>query len=116
MGGGFSRLFQVRPTFDFSVAAKLLVPWVQTNERHTLILELRDSDGNVVRVGEEGREVRVEGQIEVGRPPGLPQGTEIDLPLVWRMEDLPLLAGRYRWELTCGGDHVADATLDVVPT
>jgi hypothetical protein len=114
MGGGFSRLFKVRPTFDFSIAAKLLVPWVATNERHSIVLSLHDTDGNPVVQGDESHEVRVEGQVEVGRPPGLPAGTEIDLPLVWRFEDLTLAPGRFRWELKIDDLVIAEATLDVL--
>jgi hypothetical protein len=51
-----------------AVAASYRVPWNETNERHTVDIEVADEDGQVL--------ARVSGQVEVGRPAGIPPGTD----------------------------------------
>jgi hypothetical protein len=56
------------------------VPWSQTNRRHDFRVVLEDGDGNPVSVrGPDGnlQPFTIEGQMEVGRPPGTPAGTPI---------------------------------------
>jgi hypothetical protein len=116
MGGGWTRLTRVRPFVDMSVAAKLSVPWNEANRPHTLALKLMSSDGAAVKTSE-GIEVGISGKMEVGRPPGLTEGTPLDLPLSFRFEDLALDAGRYRWELLVDESVVQTVSFDVlVPT
>jgi hypothetical protein len=50
-----------------SIAAGILIPWLETNQRHKFKLQLRTEDGSVL--GEVG------GEFEQGRPAGLPAGT-----------------------------------------
>lgn len=114
MGGGWSRFMKVRPVIDMSIAAKLLVPWVETNRPHNLTVGLFTADGSPVTQGAERQVVQLGGQLEVGRPPGLKEGTEIDVPLAFRFEDLQLEAGRYRWELHVDSKPITDVTFDVV--
>jgi hypothetical protein len=49
-----------------SIAVGLSVPWNETNQRHNVAVEITDQDGNVAAT--------MNGQLEVGRPPGLPIG------------------------------------------
>lgn len=114
MGGGWSRLFKVRPSFSMSIAAKLLVPWDQTNRRSRIVLTLHDGDGRQVLIGDPAQPVRLEGDFEAGRPPGLAPGTEIDMPLVFRFDDLPLDVGRYVWELAVRDETIANVVFEVV--
>ncbi len=69
LGGGWERI-NVRTGFPFdhkmAVAVSVLVPWNRTNEKHALRLELVDEDGKVL--------VPIDGQFEIGRPPGAIQG------------------------------------------
>lgn len=50
------------------IAAAVLVPWDETNQRHHLEVWVEDEDGTVY--------ARVSGDVEVGRPPGLPAGAD----------------------------------------
>src|SRR3954463_13719016 len=62
-----------------SLAAVIHVPYTDTNEAHTLSVELVDEDHNVVAPWvppgvEAPGPVRVDTSFNVGRPPGLPVG------------------------------------------
>jgi hypothetical protein len=78
------------------------VPWDRTNEQHDVRAELLTSDGVPVEI--EGQEVALEGQFEIGRPPGVKPGTELLVPLTLSIRGLPLPAGSYEWKLLVGGD------------
>lgn len=109
LGGGWSITGpQVPP---MAVALKIDVPWNEANRRHSWKLSLVDGDGQAVQVpGPEGpQEVFAGGEFEVGRPPGLAEGSDIDLPLAVNMGPLPLPAGnRYAWRLWIDDDTHAD--------
>jgi hypothetical protein len=69
LGGGWdvlnvNQLFPV--TRHCGVAAAFTVPWDQTNMRHNVEIEIQDDDGNDL--------AKIQGQFEVGRPPGIPVG------------------------------------------
>lgn len=99
LGGGWSVTGpQPGPS---ALAMKLEVPWSQTNRRHRWLMRLEDADGRPVLLpGPEGdRPVVVDGDFEVGRPPGLAEGTPIDLPIAVNLGPLPLQPGRYTWRL-----------------
>jgi hypothetical protein len=114
MGGGWSRVVMATPNVSMSLTGKVFVPWDQANRRMPLSVRLFDADGHEVGFGDPRQFVRLEGDFEVGRPPGLVPGTEIDAPLSFRFNDLPLTPGRYRWQLTIANEDVADASFDVV--
>jgi len=113
-GGGISRVFKTPNPLDLSIAAKLFVPWNDANHPQSLSLTLLTEDGQVVSQGEPSTEVSMGGQIEVGRPVGIRQGSDLDVPVVFRVRDLRLEVGRYRWELIVNKELVADVTFDVV--
>jgi hypothetical protein len=78
-------------------------------------LRLLDSDGKPARFplqgqGDEPQELSMEGRFEVGRPPGLPAGTEVDQNFAVPIPPgLPLLAGAtYEWRLEVDGTHEDD--------
>lgn len=50
----------------FAIALGLSVPWNETNQRHNILVEISDEDGSPV--------ANLRGQLEVGRPVGLPTG------------------------------------------
>jgi hypothetical protein len=100
IGAGWS-VTGSRPTPQ-AVAAFIKVGWTEANEAHKLVLRLMDGDGNTVGVpgpaGSQGLEFT--GNLEVGRPPGLPQGSEIDATFIMNLSPLPLTPGqRYTWVL-----------------
>ena len=69
LGGGFDRINIASPLPQrrrMALAVSISVPWASTNERHRLTLDFTDEDGN--------RQANVEGEFEVGRPPGAKAG------------------------------------------
>lgn len=105
LGGGWS-VCGPGPT-PMALALKIDVPWDETNRSHKWELGLFDADGHEVKLETpEGLQaVKVAGEFEVGRPPGLTRGTSIDLPIAISTGPLPLPpGGRYVWKLTIDGE------------
>jgi hypothetical protein len=106
LGGGWSVTGPVLP--PMALALKLDVPWSAADHEHEFLLVLVDADGHPVRVGADDAEVRAGGTFEVGRPQGLPAGTDIDFAFAVTVPSLPLAAGRYAWQLWIDGDTRED--------
>lgn len=68
MGGGWTTLTveSLPVQHRCGVAASLDVPWGETNQKHNVEIEVATEDGQSL--------VKVAGQVEAGRPPGLPRG------------------------------------------
>ncbi len=101
MGGGWS-LTGPNPS-PSALAVKIEVPWTETNRDHSFKLELFDGDHHPVLVPtpEGEKPMQVGGNFQVGRPPGLLQGSSLDVPLAINLPPLPLAPGkRYVWQLT----------------
>lgn len=94
LGGGWSMLGP-EPS-PIAIAVKVEVPWSDANAKHELRIELVNEDGNAVSIetpiGEQNVEIRA--PFEVGRPPGLPHGTPLDLCLAVNLGAIPLEPGR----------------------
>lgn len=95
------------PTLPQAVIVLIKVPWDASNDPHSALVELQDEDGRPVTVagpsGEQPLQIRTD--FETGRPPGLPKGTALDVPLSFNVGGgLPLAPGRYVWRLTIDGD------------
>ncbi|MGH2358075.1 MAG: DUF6941 family protein [Actinomycetota bacterium] len=104
LGGGWS-LTGPQPT-PGAIAIKFEVPWAEANRVHVWELSVLDQDGQpvMVQTPEGERPIQIGGQFEVGRPPGLAQGTPLDLPLVISYGPLALPpGGRYVWRLSIDG-------------
>lgn len=107
-GGGWSVTTGGAPS---AIAVKLDVPWDRTNQRLQLRLRLVGQDGEPVVVpGPEGPQpVVIAAEAEVGRPPGLAHGADIDFPLAFQIGPLPLQPGqRYQWVLDIDGETRED--------
>lgn len=110
MGGGWSRLRLVQPA-NMALAAKIDVPWDQTNKRHKVAARLLTEDGEQVLV--EGQPVAVEGEFEVGRPVGVKTGSTVDAPLTLRFQNLMLPSGGYEWSFEINEEPTAQVHFDV---
>jgi hypothetical protein len=101
IGGGWDSC--PTPTPPHGVAVLLAVPWLQTNLTHAYRLELLDEDSRpVLQPGPSG-EVAIEasGAFEVGRPPGVPHGIALSVPIAVNVGPLMLEQARgYLWRLT----------------
>ena len=107
IGGGWSLRGPLAP---MGIALKIEVPWSEANRVHQWKLALFDADGQLVTVptpvGDQS--VEIAGQVEVGRPPGLPEGTPLDAQLPINLQPFPLAPGRYEWRLEVGGASQPD--------
>jgi len=69
LGGGWDVL-TINSAFPaqhpFAIALGLSVPWNETNQRHNVSVEITSDDGQ--------QAATMSGQLEVGRPPGIPLG------------------------------------------
>ena len=95
----------------FAIAILFEVPWDRANEEHAFRLELVDSDGDAVLMSTPDGEapVMIEGQFEVGRPPGVKRGTALPFPLALNLGPHPLApGGRYEWRLTVDDESDED--------
>ena len=107
LGGGWS-VTGPGPV-PMALALKIEVPWTEANRTHSITLELLDEDGAPVQPEGQPQPVRIEGQFEVGRPPGLPEGTPIDASLALNIPPIQLTPGRrYSWRLQIDGESQAD--------
>lgn len=109
-GGGWS--VTPTPTLPSAIALLLQVPWGEANRRVRFTLRLIDADGApVTQVGPVGQHIPIEvgGELEVGRPPGLPEGSMLDAPLAVNIQPLVLDRGRrYVWKLEINGKTSSD--------
>jgi hypothetical protein len=76
LGGGWDRL-TVNTEFPVNqrcaIALSVRVPWNETNQKHTFEVEMTSDDPST----EQPKSLmKVGGQFEVGRPPGIPQGQD----------------------------------------
>ena len=70
IGGGWETLTidaQFPVLYPCAIAIAFSVPWNETNQQHSVEIAVDDQDGTQL--------LNVEGQVEVGRPPGIPLGT-----------------------------------------
>lgn len=103
-GGGWS-LCGPGP-FVHALAAKVGVPWDQANRKHTLRARIEDEDGRPVLVGDPPSEIELQTEFEVGRPPGVTPGTQLDMPFAVNLGPLELPPGQgFLWVLTIDGQE-----------
>lgn len=103
-GGGWSDTGT--PTNPMAIAVLVQVPWGEANRRLRFALRLLDEDGSVLlQPGPAGQQISIEsaGELEVGRPPGLLEGSMLNAPLAIKTGPLLLKPGRYVWEFSLDG-------------
>ena len=100
-GGGWD---WIRPGVPFAIALIVHVTWDQTNMKHSVVLELLDTDGDPV-VAPDGNPVRIPfDPLELGRPAGVKPGTTLNQPYAVFFPNLPLQGGtQYVWQLSLDG-------------
>ena len=94
-----------------AIALLFHIPWERTNQRITFELRLTDADGHqLTQAGPDGPQpVQVGGQFEVGRPPGVRPGSEINVPFAINTGTLALPPGQqFTWLLEVDGQANAD--------
>jgi hypothetical protein len=87
-----------------ALAILVQIPWTETNQPHRVRVELVDADGQPILI--ESDPVLIEGTLEVGRPPGHPAGTPINVPLAFNIPTLALTPGqRFVWRVSVDDQH-----------
>jgi hypothetical protein len=114
LGGGWSKAVSWGQPVNMTLAIKLDIPWHQANTKLPFEIALQTEDGTPVTNPVVGQPIRGDGQIEVGRPPGLTPGTALDATMAIPMFGLQLAHGTYRWELKVAGQLVQTVTFEVV--
>lgn len=113
MGGGWSRIFTPGIPSNMALAIKLSVPWNEANRPHNIAVRLVDENRESVR-DQEGNDIGLAGKVEMGRPPGLKPGSNLDMALALRFDGLILESGTYVWEFLIGDDVLESTIFDVV--
>jgi len=112
LGGGWS-ITGPAPSAH-GIALLFHVPWADANRPLKISLELLTTDGApVTQPGPLGEvPVRVDGELEVGRPLGVSRGGTIDVPLAINLPPLPLAPdGRFVWKLSVDGQSTPEHEL-----
>lgn len=104
MGGGWDQIQGPNPV-NCAVAVQFKVPWTQTNQKHRLAIKLLADDGPYVAPN--GQHVGIDGEFEVGRPPGHTPGDPLSNTIAVRFDGLPLPTGGYRFSLEVDGTEVS---------
>lgn len=107
------------PLPQHAVAILFQADWHESNEPHQFSLDLVDEDGQLVQfIGEDGEQapfMNLEGQFEVGRPPGLTKGTPLTQALSVNMPPGMPLAPAHRYEYRVKvGEVVSTASFSVI--
>jgi uncharacterized protein DUF6941 len=92
--------------FPCEVAVLIEVPWTATNEKHDFVLTLRNEDGELVDRGD-GNGIEIQGQFEVGRPPGVKPGSAINQNMVFKFGMLQLPPSGYVFEFSMADQVLA---------
>jgi hypothetical protein len=104
LGAGWSLTGAGFP-FPCEVAVLIEVPWTATNEKHDFVLKLLNDDGEAVELGPGA--VEIQGQFEVGRPPGVKPGSALNQNMVFKFGMLQLPPAGYVFEFSMADQVLA---------
>lgn len=90
------------PVSHIGIALSVLVGWTETNRKYPLALRIESEDGDE-------EVLRVEGEMEAGRPPGVPEGQDLRSVLAVNSEIVFPHPGGYRVVATVADDTRAVA-------
>lgn len=110
LGGGWDVLtinsgFPIR--HHMAVAASFRVPWGETNQKHTTRIQLDTEDGKTI--------LQIDGQFEVGRPPGIKPGQDQRLQIAADLAVQFDRPGTYVFVAGLKGEELARTHFNVVP-
>ncbi len=98
--------------YNMAIAVQLLLPWNEANQRKKLEISLVTNDGEPV-VGPDGKPIVITGEVEAGRPPGIRQGSDLEVALALNVT-LPIPPGQYRWNLELAEDLLTAVAFEVL--
>jgi hypothetical protein len=105
LGIGWDRTTTPLPPHVLVVLIK--VPWTDTNRRIPIVVDMVTEDGHEVMlptpIGDQP--LKIEGVLEVGRPPGIAHGSTITVPqIVQAPVGLLIAPGAYTWRVEIDGE------------
>ena len=95
LGAGWTRISS--GPANFCVVVRLEIPWSMTNVKIPWSLDLIDQDGHQYVPMENSGPLHFDGEVEVGRPAGVREGSSLEAPLLMPFVQLPLRTGKYEW-------------------
>jgi hypothetical protein len=115
LGGGWTTTL-APVTAQMAIAGMVSVDWDATNERHRLRVRLVDGNGAPVQVQTpQGQQPwQIESTFECGRPPGLPRGMSIGVPLALNFIRPPLAPGPYAFVVDVNDEPTARLAFQAV--
>lgn len=111
LGGGWSHNFSPNSPTPMALGVIIAVPWNRANEKHVIEATLVTADGQPVEI--EDRQVMAGGELEVGRPPGIRPGSQLNTAIPFDFSGIALDIGDYVWELSINGNTEARAPFRV---
>jgi len=111
LGAGWTRISA--GLANFCVVVRLEIPWSMTNSELDWSLDLVDEDGRIYEPTEASGGMRLEGQVQVGRPDNLTSGSSLEAPLVIPFVQLPLRPGAFEWRFKVA-NSVAEYSFNVI--
>ncbi len=106
LGGGWAISWAPDQPLKMSLAIMVAVPWNSANQRHKLQIDLLTGDSEPVPTPT-GESVRAEGDLEVGRPPGMKPGSDLNACIAIPFDGLILPASDYVWIIQINGKEEA---------
>ena len=86
VGAGFDWFTSGGPV-TFGVGVLIHVPWSETNTPHSWRFQLADEDGHPFATPD-GSPLQFGDRFEIGRPPGIPTGAPLTVPLAFNLQGL----------------------------
>lgn len=115
IGAGWTITSGLPNPIPFAIGIIIMVPWDQSNMQHRFDLDLLDSDGQRV-ADPEGTPIHLDGQFEVGRPPGAPHGIALEQIFALNFGPIPLPPGqRWQWRCSINGEPAASCEFTTRP-
>lgn len=111
LGGGWTHNFSPNIPTQMALGVVIAVPWIRANEKHVVEVSLLTADGDQVEIN--GNTVLAGGELEVGRPPGIRAGSQLNTALPFNFNGLVLDIGDYVWEFRINGNTEARAPFRV---
>jgi hypothetical protein len=106
LGGGWTLVrAAANDPVTMGLGAIVSIDWNETNQQVEVKVELQTEDGPTVVIGEQP--IVLGAMLEVGRPPGVKAGSQMNAALAFPLMPLPLEAGSYVWVLTIDGEEHA---------
>ena len=112
LGLGWSQIVDIGQPINIALGVYIKIPWNSTNTKLKLVIELMTEDGRPAM--HDGMPIRIEADMEAGRPVGVRPGSDLDSVMAIPLNGLRLERGAYRWELSIDGDVLETTAFAVI--